>query len=60
VYTNIYPVVKRRPPYDGAVKSSTGAALLAAFYAVSRKNGTILFLPLTLPNAGQFSKFFHQ
>jgi len=29
-------------------------------YTVFRKNGTTMFLPLTLPNAGQFSKFFHQ
>jgi len=29
-------------------------------YTVSGKNRATLFLPLTLSNAGQFSKFFHQ
>jgi len=30
------------------------------FYTVSGKNGTTLFLPITLPNANRFRKFFHR
>jgi len=29
-------------------------------YTVSGKTGTTLFVPLTLLNYGQFSKFFHR
>jgi len=32
--------------------------LVPSHYTVSRKNGTTLFLAVTLPNANRFSKFF--
>jgi len=48
------------PNIGGALCSTPQSLADAHYYTVSGKNGTILFLPLTFLNAGQFSKFFHQ
>jgi len=47
-------------PEDLPVSQTIKVIHNSKLYNVSGKNGTTLFLPVTLPTAGQFSKFFHQ